>query len=319
MVALVACNKFGLGQTCCSSGVPISNSLGLPNQEANHFQALFSYDYNYLDQLNTGTENLGSINRRRRTQSVLAQFGYTFNEYLSVEGLASHVSQLRRNTLNSGEEENTKTSGIGDIVLLGKYNVFGDELGKELSIGLGAKLPTGSADQLNNEGRFIIADLQPGSGSLDGIAWLRYSLNITKKGSRFISINPSYKWNGSYDDYLNNTATYRFGNELQIFAALNDQFVVAEKLLNTSIGVRYRDRARDQQAIATAEELELPGTGGAWFIAEPSLLYQLNNSFAILMNADIPLYSDVNETQLTPTYRLNGGIAFSIPTKHSNE
>ena len=81
-------------QTCCSGGIPLSNNLGLDISEKGTIQVGLNYDYNNLNTLNSGTENLNDDSRLRITHSVLLNAGYSITDRLSAEQLSSTYSML---------------------------------------------------------------------------------------------------------------------------------------------------------------------------------------------------------------------------------
>lgn len=105
----------GSAQTCCSGGVPLSNNLGLPNDGKGSFSLGLSYDYNNLNTLNSGSEKLDDDSRKRITNSVLFNLGYSITDRLSVESLFTWVNQTR--TITQFDNKNfTETKGLGESV-----------------------------------------------------------------------------------------------------------------------------------------------------------------------------------------------------------
>ncbi len=109
-------------QTCCSGGIPLSNSIGLPIENKGTWQINVSYDYNNLNTLNSGSDKLDDDSRLRTTQSLLLNTGYTLNNNLSVELLMTYVNQ-KREIEQFGNKNVDETYGLGDGVLLFKYNI----------------------------------------------------------------------------------------------------------------------------------------------------------------------------------------------------
>lgn len=102
------------------------------------------------------------------------------------------------------------TQGLGDISLMAGYMVFnnGDSIGKlwkhTFSVNAGIKLPTGRYN-IRNEGLRLNPAMQPGTGSIDYLATLFYSIRYKKVGmavdanARFCSVNPNdYKQGNRY-------------------------------------------------------------------------------------------------------------------------
>ena len=120
MIALfINLNVFS--QTCCSGGIPLSNSIGLPISGKGTFLVGLSYDYNYLNTLKSGKDILNDRVRERTTQSLLLNLGYTITGDFSVEALFTYVKQER--IISIFENVNKDGSnGIGDGVVLFKYN-----------------------------------------------------------------------------------------------------------------------------------------------------------------------------------------------------
>ena len=154
-------------QTCCSGGIPLSNNIGLETSEKGTIQLALNYDYNNLNTLNFESEKLDDNSRLRITHSVLFNAGYSITDNLSAEGLFTWVNQ-RRKISQFGNENFDQNSGIGDAIILLKYN-FKNAIGKNsaLGLGLGTKIPLGSSTEKNSEGIAYSADLQPGSNAWD--------------------------------------------------------------------------------------------------------------------------------------------------------
>ncbi|CAH8282214.1 hypothetical protein EV196_105334 [Mariniflexile fucanivorans] len=300
-------------QTCCSGGVPLSNNLGLPNEGKGVFVMGLNYDYNNLNTLNAGTEKLDDNSRQRITNSLLLNFGYSFTDRLSVETLFTWVNQTRIIT-QFGNENVTETSGIGDAVLLVKYSIP-DLLGKRtiLNIGAGTKVPFGKSDILSDQGIQLTADLQPGSGAWDGIGWLSASKQMNFRPSATVSATATYRFTGVNDSYLNNAATYEFGNEIQTNLGYSDQFFMLNTLFNPGLIFKYRKAFEDK-----IDDIGIPNTGGEWVFIRPELGVKLSPQMNIVSRVELPLYSNVVGTQLTPTVRFTIGITIKIKTKKEN-
>jgi hypothetical protein len=300
-------------QTCCSGGVPLSNNLGLPNEGKGTFVMGLNYDYNNLNTLNAGTEKLDDNSRQRITSSILLNFGYDFTDRLSVETLFTWVNQSRTIT-QFGNENVTETSGIGDAVLLVKYSMP-DLLGKRtiLNIGVGTKVPFGKSDILNNQGIQLTADLQPGSGAWDGLGWLSASKQLNFRPSATVSATTTYRFTGVNNSYLNNAAIYEFGNEMQINLGYTDQFLMFNELFNPGLIFKYRKVFEDK-----IDSVGIPNTGGEWVFVRPELSVQLSSKTRIVTRVELPVYSNVVGTQLTPTVRFTIGITLKIKSKQTN-
>ncbi|QCW98750.1 transporter [Aggregatimonas sangjinii] len=303
---LAGCQPL-LSQTCCSGGVPLSNNLGLPNEGGGSLTLGLNYDYNNLNTLNVGSDKLDDDSRLRNTNSLLLNLGYSFTDRLSVESLFTWVNQTRT-IAQFGNENFTETTGLGDAVLLIKY-AFPEVLGGSsvLNLGAGGKIPLGKSDLTTEEGVQLNADLQPGSGAWDALGWMSISKNLGFRPSATLSGSVTYRYTGKNDSYLNNTAVYEFGNVLQANVGYTDQFLLFNTVFNPGLIVKYRKADSDEIDTTT-----LPNTGGEWIFIRPELLAKITPALTLSTRLEIPIYSYVDGTQLTPTLRFSAGLSYTF-------
>lgn len=292
-------------QTCCSGGVPLSNNLGLPNEGQGSFLVGLNYDYNNLNTLNAGTDKLDDASRKRITNSMLLNLGYSFTDRFSLEALFTWVNQTR--TISQfGNENFTETSGIGDAVFLVKY-AFPDILGSKsiLNLGVGTKAPLGKSDLTTEEGFQLTADLQPGSGAWDALGWLSVSKGVNFRPSATFSGSFTYRLTGKNKSYLNDTSIYEFGNVMQANVGYTDQFLVLNTIFSPGLIVKYRKAFEDR-----IDASEIPNTGGQWIFVRPELTVKLTTKLSLVARVELPVYSYVEGTQLTPTLRFTAGVSY---------
>lgn len=300
------CGDVGLGQTCCSGGVPLSSNLGLPPEEGKTLQLNLNYDLNVLQTLKTGTTELDDDSRTRRTHSALLQAGYSFSERISMDALFTWVRQ-ERSIKQFGNEDFTATNGIGDAVFLFKYKLFSTTQNQTVVMGaLGVKAPLGASGLRRDDGLSINADLQPGSGAWDGIGWAQVVHSLGFRRSMSVSATTVYGLKGKNTDYLGRQ-TYQFGNEVQLAAAVADRLFIGKMLLDPSLSLRFRHVRPDR-----FNEVGVPSTGGKWLFINPGLSYWFSPDHALNARVEVPLFADITGTQVTPTYRVNIGFFAKI-------
>lgn len=299
-------------QTCCSGGVPLSSNLGLPPADAQTLQFTLSYDVNVLETLKTGRSILDDDSRSRKTLSTLLEVGYSFNSRFSIDAFLSYVRQERLIT-QFGREDFTYSEGIGDAVLLFKYQLFtSKDRNTIFTAAIGSKLPTGSANEKDQQGLTLNADLQPGSGAWDGILWGQFSHNLSFRPSMSLSVTNTYSFKGPNNEYLGNQK-YQFGNEWQLMAGISDRLFIGRQIIDPAIVFRYRSVRPDRQNDQT-----VPSTGGQWIFFNPNLTYWFKDNFSFNINVDLPLLAHIEGTQVSPTYRLNLGLYYRLPLQKNN-
>ncbi|PCJ98787.1 MAG: hypothetical protein COA50_00660 [Flavobacteriaceae bacterium] len=297
-------------QTCCSGGIPLSNSLGLSNEGKGSVQLGLHYDYNNLSTLNAGSDKLDDDSRHRITHSALFNIGYSITNRWSVETLFTWVNQ-RRIINQFGNTDLQQTSGFGDAVVLAKYS-FPKILGEtsDVTLGAGSKIPLGSFDEVNGDGITYIADLQPGSGAWDIILFASFSKNFKFRPTTTFSARVINRITGENKEYLDGASIYEYGDETQLFFGVTDQFLVFNTIINPGLTFKYRSANRD-----IIDGNELDNTGGKWLFVIPSLSIKLSPEITFLNKLELPVISNVDGTQLTPTYRFSSGFVFNLNGK----
>lgn len=298
-------------QTCCSGGVPLANNIGgLPLTSKGTFQFSLAGDLNRLQTLKEGTNVLDDDSRERTTFSTLFKASYALTGRLSIETFMSWVAQQRIISQAGGFSDMEQTKGFGDIAILLNYTYYRQKR-ITLTAGMGPKLPTGASDLTNANGLPLNADLQPGSGAWDALWLHRAQVTSGKRPSRNYFVNITYRHTGTNPDYLNQLR-YRFGNEFQVFTGVADQFVIGKGLFTAGINARFRHARQD-----ALNSEPLPNTGGQWIFLMPNFGWHIKSNMILSANIELPLYAHIEGTQLSPTYRINGGVYYVFPGKKS--
>lgn len=308
LFALMICNSSLFGQGCCSGGVPISGNLGLPAGNKGSVQLQLTLDHNLLDQLYTGTARLEDDTRLRTTSSLLLEGSYGLTERFTVSGLLSYVRQTRNISTLPGSSEFTGNAGLGDAILLARYNFLIDSTAPntDLLIGIGPKFPLGRTDYTDSRGILLPADLQPGTGSWDAVFWGFFShTGLLRRTMAFTAI-PSFRVTGTNDRY-SGSQTYRFGNEFQFNFGFSDRFVTKWVMIDPLLMFRFRSTAPDQ-----AEGQIVSNTGGRWLHVLPGVAWGITPSLTVRMNGEVPLFRNLTGTQLTTTYRATLALFYSF-------
>lgn len=290
-------------QTCCSGGVPVSSNLGLPPTAEKVLQISLNYDLNTLETLKNGTERINDDSRSRKTHSVMVQVGYGITKKIAFDVFIPWVKQDR--TINQfGSKNLTSTNGIGDLVLLGKYTLYASDQNETTLVGgLGVKFPTGSSDQTDDRGITLNADLQPGSGAMDGLVWMQFTNTLAVRPSLSLLATGIYSYKGKNENYFGGTQEYQFGEELRIRAGLTDRWILGKALIDPALIMSYRLARPDR-----VDGSILPNTGGNWLFVNPGVTLWIAANTSTNINVELPLMADITGVQVTPTYRINVGL-----------
>lgn len=302
-------------QACCSGGVPISGNLGLASSTPGELQLQLTYDHNTLRDLLTVSELLNDRSRTRKTLSLMLEGSYDISGRLSVSALIPFVRQERIIRTLAGSEDFTANNGLGDIIFLLRYNLLtrGEYPDQQLTLGAGPKFPTGRSDFTDSRGIILPADLQPGTGAWDGILWINYTY-----GDLFGRKNLSFHTTGTArltttNQRFNNRQAYKFGNEFQIQAGFQDQFLLGKLLIDPMLILRYRAVGSDR-----VDGNIFNNTGGHWVYLRPGININPTPGTAIRFMADLPVYRRLTGTQLTTSYKLVFSVYRSFSLKKSS-
>ena len=212
----------------------------------------------------------------------------------------SRTTNFFDNELNTNKEITFTGQGLTDIIIIGKYELISPNILSPLSISIGggAKLPTGNYEQENNGTRLSI-DLQPGTGATDLLLWAHTAYS-------FPSINLAFNLNSLYRYTGSNLDNYRFGDEL--LASLNSTYSVADFLgINLQLLARFSDKDFWNGRL-------LPSTGGTYLDLTPSIVYS-EGSLNLRVFFQLPLYRNVRGIQLAVSEKLGAQVRYLFNLK----
>ncbi len=297
---------IGWSQACCSAGTPLLSSLELPSTSAGTLQLALTYEYNTLHDVLAGSSTLNDDSRRRTTHSLLLETSYGFTASFSASILLAMVQQERsiRPSLE-GTESFLKTRGLGDAIVLLKYNLIQANIINQidLSVGAGVKIPLGRSN-LTADGILLPADMQPGTGAWDGILWGYVSQGFVPAPPLNVFASVSYRYTGSNARFGNNQEGYTFGNELVANVGAGFR---TDASLDFSLVLRFRQTTSDRFAGS-----DIPNTGGLWLSAVPGVNVKVLDNLAVRVSGQIPLYRNLDGTQLTTSYTASATVFYTM-------
>lgn len=303
------------GQACCSGGVPLGGSLGLGTAENRSLQFLLTFDSNRLNDLVAFDRILEDETRSRTTNSWLMEVNYGISSRWAATVVVPYITQIRDINGYEGAFEQTITQGLGDVVLLLKYRMLTPKLDRkeEWVIGLGPKLPTGRTTYTNANGLILQADMQPGSGSLDGFFWSYFQKNQLFARSLSLVNVVTFRKSGRNNSY-NESQVYEFGDEFQFNLGLNYNLFLIKWPVDIFVFGRYRSQTHDLIDGST-----FPSTGGKWFYLIPGINWSIDPNIAFRASTDLPLWWNLDGTQLTTSSKFTFSIFYNLSRAKKQE
>ena len=301
LIALLLSSRL-YAQTCCTGSAPITGSIRVSSIDTKQWSIAIIADHNYIGDLFIEDEEIEEDLIIRATNTFLLQTSYGVTDKLSVSAVLPYINKWEK----TSSSEKSGRSGIGDISLLLQYNILNNK-SFSIIIGSGIKFPTG-ATQLKNEttGITVQPSLQPGTGSNDFLFLTQLQYAFPFRKSLSVAQSFSYQLAGTSGAFAGHNS-YKFGNEIQSFTSIADQFVWLNKVFTPSVSLRVSHRTTN--VIETIDDIN---SGGTWGYFSPGTIVQLNPVLGLLIQADIPIYRKLNGFQLVPSYVIRGGVLISI-------
>lgn len=274
--------------TCSCAGAPLLSFIDTAAVEKGQFFLSYAMENHEIDDLVMGSTDIpDETGRERSSFSQVLSASYALTDRWAISGLISYVEHSR--VVGTSTFGQTETSGLGDSVLLARYTpVFITPFSRhQLSLGLGARIPTGEDDFGN---RFVTSeDMQPSTGAWGTIAWVGYNYAFNQASTVQLNLSTSYTANQEND------RDYRFGDEF-VFAAGVSHTIRSR--LTWSAALRYRNTSADQRF-----DFQVPNTGGDWVDFVPAISFQVNDRLNFGLGGRIPVWRDLDGAlQFTTSY-----------------
>lgn len=204
--------------------------------------------------------------------------------------------ELRRTNPTSGMRETLRADGLGDVAVTGKYRFF-QETGPgettEAAALFGLELPTGRTD-VTDGGMRLAQPLQPGSGSVDAILGAAFT---RVDGRWLLNADLLGKFNSEADDYrFGNMYRFDVGGQFRLYPSRYTSFDQTTVNLVAELNTVYAERD-DVDGAAVSD------SGGFKAFATPGLQVIVSESVLFEAAVQIPVYRDLNGSQLEENFR----------------
>lgn len=276
--------------TCSCAGVPLLTLIDTSATEKGQFFITYSVEQHQISDLVSGSDDINDETGRDRSSfSNVLSASYALTDQWGVSALVSHIKHSR--TIGSSFLGGETASGFGDSVLLARYTPIAITpfSRHSLSLGLGARIPTGEDDFKDDRGFTVSEDMQPSVGAWGTVAWSSYTYAFNQAATLQFTTTVNYTWNGKND------RKYSFGDEFNIAVGISQ-----------SLGTRFGYSAAFRYRTTTADSrgrTEIPNTGGEWLDFVPSIQFAIIDNLNISAFGRIPVARNLNGVlQFTTSY-----------------
>jgi hypothetical protein len=288
-----------LGET---AALPHTLEIGL------HYQYLRSFEM-----YDGTTKIVDPRNRKTEWSQATLAVAYGIVPGLSFSALVPYTwKQKSECSQTTGLCNEWTSSGFGDVTCIVRYSpiVRSFVSFRELSVGLGVKLPIGSTTQRNDRNVRLSDELQPGTGSWDYNGSLSFY-----QGFELVDfvVSGVYVLTSEHERHEFGTdISYEFGDQFSYVLASN--FHAGERLdISAALSGIVRGKDREQGEI-------VPATGRHQLWVVPGLKFQLiPGTLGLQVHYEHPIYQDFNAKQLGSDYNLRLSAVYTLPLKRFEE
>jgi hypothetical protein len=226
---------------------------------------------------------------RTLNRNVLAALDYSWSEHWGVSVQVPWVSRFHEHIFNDPVDgsmpEQWRFQKLGDIRVVGRYQFAGlPNNDHAAGVQFGLKLPTGTTTVRNSEGERAERTLQPGTGTTDLVLGAYYNAPLGYG-------NSSWFVQAMVVSSLNSDEDFKPGRHLTLSTglnyALNDS---VSALLQLNLSHKSRD---------SGDQAEPEDSGSRQAFLSPGLSVALGRDARLYGFVQVPIYQNVNGTQLT--------------------
>lgn len=211
---------------------------------------------------------------------------------------------------SAGVEKLGSASGIGDLVVFGQFRfLHWQHSDTHAALLLGVKTPSGSTSEKSRGGEKLEAELQPGSGSWDGIFGLSFTQNFSP-----VTINSSLVYTvvteGTQDTDLGDVFNYNLAVSYRLplgGGRKGDYFFLGEGGIGVDLILEYNGQWRDKTRVGSRSD---GNSGGSLGYISPGVRVLLGRHTSVNFSYGHPVVDALNGDQDNVDYRLVGSVNF---------
>lgn len=263
------------------------------------------YEYTDQNQLRSGADKVapeglpGTIDETRTlNRNLMAALDYAFSPDWAASMQLPLIDRVHSHVVNGGVPpvESWNFQGAGDLRLMARRQ-FGLSEDSAAGLQFGAKLPTGSIKEANNDGAVAERSLQPGSGTTDALLGAYYYRKLEGDATTLFT-------QATWQVPLGERDGYAPGQQVMLDVGLRYGFTLKTSAL-LQLNLHWKDR--DQGINAEPDE-----SGGTYLNLSPGLSHLLTSRLQLYGFVQLPLYRYVNGTQLTADWSAVAGLSWRM-------
>ena len=297
-------------QNCCAPAVPQQGVLGETTALPQTLEIGFHYEHLCSCGKFDGSDGVPDPDDTRTDwKRATLTVGYGIVPRLGLTAIVPYLWKEKSEIAGTSRTRMVSSAeGLGDASLLLRYSPLGRSFVqfRELSLGAGVKMPTGSTDR-QKFGKALLAELQPGTGSWDYFGSVSFYQGF--ESIDFI-VSATYTLTTAYDGY--DFGSYKFGNQFSYLVTTNLHLT---NRIDVSAALTGTMRGRDSMDGA---EVTATGRHQVWFM--PGVQVQaIPEVLRLHVYYEAPVYQHFNGVQLGSDHNLRFTASFLLPLAGEEE
>ena len=317
--------NIAFAQGCCSGGGsnPIAGGGATGVLQQYQMEVSLNYQNNTSSTFFEGTEEIPQegIYDELSSQYLFLRTDYGINKKLTLSLATGY--HLNKSLSLKGEDSSATTSGMGDIIIFPRYDIYNETNGNirtEVTLGFGVKLPIGShtdtTETVPGVWDLIPPTIQLSTGGTDLMFYSFFFREYKKQKFRVFA-------NALYINKGYNSLDEKFGNYTSLSLFTGKTFFrkwgLTTQIKGEHVGQLQAKQSKlidlmsnEFEAINFLEKQKATGSKKLFFI--PQISYSQNN-FTIFASYEIPLYQNLNGVQFASQQQFTFGINYRFLTK----
>lgn len=304
-------------QGCCSggSGSPIAGGSSQGVLQNRQLELASNFQYTQSNRFFAKDKDTVALFDKLSSKYLYFRLAYGITERLTMSVETGYF--LDKTQIGLHKKDTITSSGIADLILFPRYNVYnncGEKRLTELTLGMGYKIPLGKYNDSNvvykdpTTGKKYYTtsppNIQPTTGSNDFIFYGFFMQDYTNKKFKFFA-NALYIRKGW------NPLGQKFGDYASVGLFISKSFFKKRLGLTLQakgelVGKLKADRNVDMIALYNVYP---SSTGSRKIFVVPQLNFTYK-TFTIYAFSEIPVYQYLHGTQVGSDFHINAGMAY---------
>ncbi len=316
---MMCMTEYGLSAQCCSSGSgsPLAGGGAQGVLQDGQLDIGSSLQFTSTSKFLHGDSKANDFLDNFHSTYLYNRLGYGLSSRLTMS--VEFGYWLNKTQIGLNQSDTISTSGIGDLILFPRYDLYNNtdehNIRTELTLGLAVKIPTGKFnDSLRKIEPFSGTEyylrnppaVQPSTGAIDLLFYTFLFRGYPDENISFFA-NAMYVRKG-WNPLGEKTGDY-FGLGLFASKTFFENAGVTLQLRSELVG---KTEINKDILLYAYPNYDVEATGSKKIFFTPQISYSFGVGFSCFVLSDIPIYQYVTKTQIASQFMLNIGFSYRV-------